>query len=265
MEKYTRRSRGTLVLVVAFLCLFTAGTAGATNGTTFPVDEAGIAAYVKVNESIDLEDILDIFMYEHIEVLNETYVIGTVQNADGVWTHLYVGADGWVIPYYLETEPASYIVRWNKSSPYEPTPENVTAMNTLEEMISRVCTYIEVDYETIQPEIRYYDFEYPNATNMTVIVDMAQGVTSDYFKIWIPSEFITGVNESSWSHYTDFRSHLYLDGVELVDSYPQGEKINYGISSLSFDYQHQIQVSNTYSDITYTTGVGWVLVYTKKL
>lgn len=264
MEEYTRRSKGTLVLVVAFLCLFTAGTAGATDGMTFPVDEAGIAAYVKVNESIDLEDILDIYMYDHIEVLNETYVIGTVQNADGVWTHLYIGADGWVIPYYLKTEPASYIVRWNKSSPYDPTPESVAAMNTLEEMISRVCAYIEVDYETIKPEIRYYDFEYPNATNMTVIVDIAQGVTSDYFKLWIPYEFIADVNESSWSHYTDRCSYLYLDGAMISNLHVHSEHINYDYSNVSFDYHHQIQVTNSFSGSGYTSGVGWVLVYTKK-
>ena len=152
MEKNKRmgKSKYISVLAAVSLCLFMAGNASATDGATFPVDDAGIAAYVKVSESIDLEDVLDIYPHGHVEVLNVTYAIGTVQNADGIWTHLYVGADGWVIPYYLNNEPASYIVRWNKSSTYDPTPENVTAMNTLEEMISRVCPYLGVDYETIK-------------------------------------------------------------------------------------------------------------------
>lgn len=256
------KSRNILVLAVAFLCLFMAGSATATDGTTFPVDEAGIAAYVKVNESIDLEDVMDI--YDYIEVVNETYVIGKVRNADGTLTHLYVGADGWVIPYCHKDEHASYIVRWNKSSPYDPTPESVAEMNTFEESISRVCTYPGVDYETIKPEIKYYDFEHPNATNMTVVVDIAQGVTSDYFQLWIPSESIAIVNESSWSHYTDEGSHLYLDGSLISYLRCCGEQRRYGDSSLSPDSAHEIKVTNCRSGSQYASGVGWVLIYTKK-
>ena len=266
MEKNKRMSKGKYILASAavFLCLFMAGNGSATDGTTFPVDDAGIAAYVKVSESIDLEDVLDIFQYGHVEVLNETYVIGTVQNADYyIWTHLYIGADGWVIPYYLNTEYASCIVRWNKSSPYDPTPENVTAMNTLEEIISRVCPYLGVDYETIKPEIKYYDFEYPDATNMKVIVDIAQNVSSDTFRLWIPSEFIV-VNESSWSHYTDQVSYIYLDGSR-INSLHCADCISYGYSGVSSDYFHQIEVTNKLYNSDYlTSGVGWVLVYTKK-
>ena len=283
------KSKYILVFAAVFMCLLMVGTATATDGktfpvgvidggpdveagrptkekigratdgTTFPVDDAGIAAYVKVSDSIELKDVLDIYPYGHVEVLNETYVIGTVQNADGIWTHLYIGADGWVIPYYLNTEHASRIVRWNKSSPYDPTPENVTAMNTLEEIISRVCPYLGVDYETIKPEIKYYDFEYPSATDMRVIVDIAQG-GGDSFKLWIPSEFIESVNECSWSHYGDGWSYLYLDGSDISAT----GAINYGYSSVSSDYLHQIRVSNKYPGSEYTSGVGWVLVYTKK-
>lgn len=257
--KWNKRAGDTLALTVALLFM-----AGAASATTFPVDEAGIAAYVNVSDTIDLEDVMSIYPSGHVEVMNETYVIGTVENADGVWTHLYIGADGWVIPYYLNTEHASNIVRWNKSSPDDPTPENVTAMNTLEEMISRVCAYIEVDYETIKPGIKYYDFEYPNATNMTIVVDMAQGVSSDTFNLWIPSEFIAGVNESSWSHYTDRYSFLNLDGIQISSLHYSAERINYGYSDVSFDYQHQIQVTNYFSGSEYTSGVGWVLIYAKK-
>lgn len=258
------KSKYISVAAAVFLCLFMAGNVSATDGATFPVDDAGIAAYVQVSESVDLEDVLDIFQYGHVEVLNETYVIGTVQNTDGIWTHLYIGADGWVIPYYLNTECASRIVRWNKSSPYDPTPENVTAMNTLEEVISRVCPYIGVDYGTIKPEIKYYDFEYPNATSMTVIVDIAQGVQSDTFELWIPSEFIAGIDESSWSHYTDYLSSLYLDGNRIHCLGYSFEYITYCQTSVSFDYDHQIKVTNNDEGSEYTSGVGWVLVYTKK-
>jgi len=253
--------RAGYITVIAVLLLFTAVNASATDGTTFPVDEAGIAAYVNMNKGIDLEDVTDLFEYGHIEVLNETYVIGIVKNADNIYTHLYIGADGWVIPYYLNNETASYIVRWNMSAPYDPTLEDVISMNTLEEMINRVCEKLEVDYEAIKPDIKYYNFEYPDATNMTVVVDIADGVGSNYFKLYIPSEFIAGVNESSWSHFTDFYSCLWLDAVVINQITSYG--LENGYSNLNFDHHYQIEVSNYFSGPQYTSGVGLVLIYTK--
>jgi len=135
-------------------------------------------------------------------------------------------------------------------------------MNTLEEIISRVCAHIGINYETIKPEIKYYDFEYPNATNMTAIVDIAQEVGSDTFELWIPPESFVDVNESSWSHYTDYYSVLYLDGTVINYNDWHGERIEYGYSSVSSDYLHQILVENRGG--SQSSGVGWVLIYTKK-
>lgn len=260
MKKFYRAG---YITVISVILLFTAVNASATDGTTFPIDKAGIAAYVNMNKGIDLEYVMGLYGIGNVEVLNETYVIGTVENDDGILTHLYVGADGWVIPYYLNNETASYIVRWNKSSPNDATLEDVILMNTLEEMINRVCEKLEVDYEAIKPDIKYYDFEYPNATNMTVIVDMAEEVTSNHFNLYIPSEFIAGVNESSWTYYNDYCSYLYLDNI-LISHLCSGEEINYEYLYLNFDHHYQIEVRNHYGGSTYTSGVGWVLIYTKK-
>jgi hypothetical protein len=257
------KSKAVVLLGAAFLCFFMIGNAGATDGTTFPVDEAGLAAYVKVNESIDLEKVMD--LYPYVEVVNETYVIGQVYNADGQYTRLYVGADGWVIPYIQRDRHASYIVRWNRSSPYDPTPKSVAAMNTFEESISRVCGNLEVDYETIKPSIKYYDFEYPNATNIMIVLDIAEGVgSSDYFELWIPPESIAIVNESSWSHYTDFGSLLQLDGGQTNALTSSHESMNVGSSSLSPNDSHTILVRYWTTGAGDTNGVGWVLIYTKK-
>jgi hypothetical protein len=260
-----------LVFAAVFLCLLIAETATATNGktfekigiatdgTTFPVDDAGIAAYVKVSESIELAKVVSVCNY--IEEMTTTYFIGQVQNSDDQTTHLYVGADGWVIPYYLNTEEASHIVRWNKLSDYDPTIENVTAMNTLEEVISRVCTNLEINYDSIKPEIKYYDFEFPDATNMVISYDIAQGATENSFELLIPSDFVT-VNESSWSFYANTGSSyskLYCDGQWIRDLLH--ESIAFGFYDLSYDYLHQIEVWNSESEDT--SGVGWVFVYRK--
>jgi hypothetical protein len=280
-----------LVFAAVFMCLLIVGTASATDGktfpvdaidggpdgdagrptkekigratggTTFPVDDAGIAAYVKVSESIELATVVSVCSY--IEEMTTTYFIGEVQNSDGETTHLYVGADGWVIPYYLNTEEASRIVRWNMLSDYDPTIENVTAMNTLEEVISRVCTNLEINYDTIKSEIKYYDFKYPDATNMVISYDIAHGETENSFELLIPSDFVT-VYESSWSFYLDYYAGLFCAGVSTIWSGgPGADYIAFGFYDLSYDYLHQIEVRNLATGSEYTSGVGWVFVYRK--
>jgi hypothetical protein len=295
MEMYKRMKMGKskyifiLVFAAVFLCLLIAGTSTATNGktvgltdlepdgeagrqtkekigsatggTTFPVDNAGIAAYVKVSESIELATVVPV-CYEIVE-MNPTYFIGHVTNSDGQTTLLYVGADGWVIPYYHKNSVASHIVRWNMSSDYDPTIETVTAMNTLEEVISKVCTILEINYDTIKPEIKYYDFEYPDATNMVIIYDIAHGETENSFELLIPSDLVT-VYESSYSLYTDCKAEVYYDGGVIGSILAGFESINRWPYSISSDYYHQIEVTNY--DLTgseYTSGVGWVFVYRK--
>jgi hypothetical protein len=233
----------------------------ATDGTTFPVDDAGIAAYVKVSESIELATVVLVCSY--IEEMTTTYFIGQVWNSDETITRLYVGADGWVIPYYLNTEEASRIVRWNMLSDYDPTIENVTAMNTLEEVISRVCTNLEINYDSIKSEIKYYDFEFPDATNMVISYDIAHGYTGNSFELLIPSDFVY-VYESSWSFYLDYYAGLFYDGVSTIwIGGPGADYIAFGFYDLSYDYLHQIEVRNLATGSEYTSGVGWVFVYRK--
>ena len=142
MEEHNEGTNSIFILVLAavFLCLFMAGNASAT---TFPVDEAGISAYVKVSDSIDLHEVMDNLMPHIAEVIevNPTYFIATVTNDDNQNTHLYVGADGWVIPYYLPSENVSKVVRWNIVSDEDPTPEEVSSMTTLEEVIQMILLF----------------------------------------------------------------------------------------------------------------------------
>jgi hypothetical protein len=257
------KSKYILVFAAVFLCLVMAGTATATDGTTFPVDDAGIAAYVKVSESIELAKV--VLVCDSIVEMNETYFIGVVRNHDGYNTFLYVGADGWVIPYYDKNSVASPIVRWNMLSDYDPTIETVTAMNTLEEVISRVCTNLEINYDTIKSEIKYYDFKYPDATHMVIIYDIAHGETENSFELLIPSDFVT-VYESSWSFYTDYKASLNRNGGCLCTCPSPGswnEAICLGSTNLNCNTPYQIEVRNQETGSEYTSGVGWVFVYRK--
>ena len=258
-------SRYVLVLTAVFLCLFMAGNASATDGTTFPVDDAGIAAYVQLSGSIDLQATMNNLLPHIADVIevNPTYFIVNVTNDDNQIAHLYVGADGWVIPYYLRTEMVGKVVRWNITSIQDPTPENVSSMTTLEEVISKTCAVTGVDYETIRSDIKFYDFEHPGANRMMVVVDMVSGGGSNSFYMAIPS--VVTVKESSYSHYYNkwggpySHIHVYVNGAPILDNTRTGEGVIYRNYDLTLDQKNTIKlVSGNYA---YTTGVGWVLVY----
>ena len=278
MEKNKRMGKAKYISVLAtvFLCLFMAGNASATDGTTFPVDEAGISAYVKVSESIDLHATMNNLLphiHDIIEV-NTTYFIVNVTNDDNQITHLYVGADGWVIPYYLRTENVSKIVRWNITSRQKPTPENVSSMTTLEEVIFKTCAAIGVDYETIKSDIKFYDFEHPDANRMKIIVDIIGYISysseENSFYMAIPS--VITVNESSYSHYAHGSSRPFASSSSIItvngttiSSFFNwySESVRYHNYHLTLDQRNTITLSaHAYNGATVsTTGVGWVLVY----
>ena len=271
MEKDKRRkgkSKNMSVLAAIFLCLLMAGNASATDGTTFPVDDAGISAYVKVSESIDLQATMNNLLPHISDIIevNTTYFIVNVTNDDNQITHLYVGADGWVIPYYLRTENVSKIVRWNITSSQDPTPENVTSMTTLEEVIFKTCAAIGVDYETIKSDIKFYDFEHPDANRMMIVVDMLMligGDGSNSFYMAIPS--MVTVKESSYSHYKHCNgygwSYILVNTTQI--SYFHSSPIEgamYNNYDLTLDQKNTIKLSDDIGRV-YTSGVGWVVVY----
>ena len=258
-------SKHILVLTAVFLCLFMAGNASATDGTTFPVDDAGIAAYVQVSGSIDLQTTMNNLLPHIADVIevNPTYFIVNVTNDDNQITHLYVGADGWVIPYYLGTEMVGKVVRWNITSIQEPTPENVSSMTTLEEVIFKTCAAIGVDYETIRSDIKFYDFEHPDANRMMIVVDMVIGRGSNSFYMAIPS--VVTVKESSYSQYyrggySYYHTYIYVNSVTILARSPSGEGSIYRNYGLPVDQKNTIELKAT-GIYAYTTGVGWVLVY----
>jgi len=167
-----KKKRYILIGIFLFLFLLTATilikTAKAeTTSNTFPVDEAGIAAYAKLNEPENIN--LSIFANacDSIEKLGESYMIGTIkiQNTVGfTQPHIYVGADGWIVAYYLKTEEASRIMQWNG---YEAGSLITT---TLQDAIDVICAKTGASYAL---PLKYYDFEFPEANKMTIVAELA--------------------------------------------------------------------------------------------
>lgn len=172
-------------------------TKAETSATTFPVEEAGIAAYVKL-DSVDITDLTEALNYfsENIRQ-GKTYVIGKVkitnQSPRGVqwfnYPHLYIGLDGWMIAYYLKGEETSQIMQWKG---YTAGKIETT---TLKEAIDIMAANIGVKYST---PIKYYHFQYPQANKLTLIVEtIIDG--SNCFSVTIPGILY----EASYSAYME--------------------------------------------------------------
>lgn len=148
---------------------------------SFPVNEAGIAAYVNVGQNIDLTKTMG--AYQEIIKINKTDIIGKVIIPNYMVDStplVYVGADGWIVAYYPKAEPASRIMQWNNyTAPYINT-------TTLADAISKMTTTLGVDYESIKGNVTYYDFRYPDANEMMMLVEKIDGEGTNSFSILIP-------------------------------------------------------------------------------
>jgi len=137
-------------------------------------------------------------------------------------------------------------------------------MTTLEEVIFKTCAAIGVDYETIRSDIKFYDFEHPDANRMMIVVDIHSGTVDNSFYMAIPS--VLTVKESSYSHYyhgsnSYSRTRIVVNSV-AISSYSgnYGEGAFYRNYDLPVDQKNTIELRVSGSG-SRATGVGWVLVY----
>lgn len=205
---------GMLCLIVFFTKLTKA------QETTFPVEEAGIAAYVKLDSDPEkmiqvLTTALNYYSEKEIPRTASNYVIGMVEVENGMlrlvphynYPHLYIGLDGWMVAYYLKDEEASQIMQWKDYTPGEITT------TTLKDAIDLMCDSIEVAYSG---DIKYYDFKFPDANKMTLIAETVSVGGSNSFSLTIPGTLY----EVSYSvyyggQYYNWYAKLIVDGTEV--------------------------------------------------
>jgi hypothetical protein len=240
-----------IILLIAGILLLAVNANAA-----FPVSEAGLAAYVNINGSIDPFQAINAFQ-QPLDVVNETYIIGRISGFDG---KVYVGADGWVIAYYSNTTNSSRIVEWGQfSSDPSSSISNITSTTTFDYPIRKVSEAIGADFSKVKPDIQYYNFKYPDATQMKIIIDTKIGSwyeTNEFF-ISIPSS--KTIYESSYSDFCNtFACNLQIDRVVLINN--NGYNIITGKYDLSRDTLHIIGVAVYNGYGTGKTGVAWVLL-----
>lgn len=206
--------------------------------------EAGVSAYFKSPDAINLNQVRSLFRTIETETAN--YILGSVPVAGYDITydaHVYLNTNGWVLAYYLAADPASKIFDTNA---YAGTSITSTKLRNV---LSAIASAAGSPFTGVT----YYDFRYPNATNLMFVA----GYTTSYlvtatFQINMPSS--NGYYHRSW-----FRggcsASVSLNGTNLGS----GE---YGILTSS---QLQPDIFNTFSVSTNCTGGpgkgGLVLIY----
>jgi hypothetical protein len=182
----------------------------------FPMNEAGISAYVKVDQTIDLTKAKPLFKV--LEDEKPGYIIGTVElsgYAEDWWPHVWIDKSGWILVYYPKAEPTSKLMHW---SSYLAKGEITTT--TLRETLFSVARKLGVDMAKVSSNMSYYHWQYPEATKMLIVIDSAGG--SNSFRYTVPNAMT--VFQGSGSHYgrsVDARynegwSETTIDGARLL-------------------------------------------------
>ncbi len=201
--------------------------------STFLNDEAGIAYYTNVSQTLNLATAKAEF--RTIEADEPNYVVGSLALSGLPETedvHVFVHKDGWILTYYLKAEPVGKIIDWNY---YSAGTLSKTKLSTGLEVMSLVLG-VSPTYTN------YYNFEFPNANKLKIVIEEVSGQNTDSFDIKLTSTFT--YYERSWAHYgTSSFSYLRLDGNQI--SYLNSGDFDYGELTpvqLTLDVFHTLEV-----------------------
>jgi hypothetical protein len=205
------------------------------NGSNaFPQDMAGIAAWVNAEQQIDLQLAAQAFD-SLLEVGDDTYtsefnyIIGKVgiaptPYATKIYPKVYVDTNGYIIAYFDNTEPASDIISWHEYG--DPALyDNPSIYFTTDTAIAAVCDKIGISFETIQNSIQFYDFEYPTAQKMLIVLNAVPSQLIERVHIAIPATYT--LYEASYSLFAYSASgsgsnYLYIDVLQ-PDQLPESQ------------------------------------------
>jgi hypothetical protein len=240
----------------SFLAL--ASTAQAQEkGVNFLQQEAGISAYVKVDQKIDLARVRGVFKTEE-EPLNDQYLIGEVALADlppETHPHVYVNKDGWIVAYYSNNAPASKIMQWIGYG------GGVISKTTLEDAIRKVYDALPLPYPQ---DVKYYHFKYPNATRIMVITKLNNKGRSRTESFYLTIPPAVRLLEASWAlRHSGYNSGRLGINDKWITNWLEGDGFLYDFTNLITTQakepsRHIINLENYGSG---STSVAIVLIY----
>lgn len=153
----------------------------AQTDSTFPSDEAGLAAYIKV-DSLDIEKAVDGF--DELYLMGGDWVVGIVwievypPYSTGKYTrrnvYVYIDSQGWVVAYFEKDTPTGAIMVWTEIDEIAPELVAITT-TTLEEALDKVLSSAEMDFDPFREQVGYFDFQYPDANSITLAASVTRG------------------------------------------------------------------------------------------
>jgi len=188
----------------------------------FPTNEAGISAYVKVEQTIDLNSARAFF--QGIQAEGTSYLIGIVEIKglpEELWPHLYVNIDGWFLTYYSKYDPASKLMPWNG---YEGGPITTTTLrDALVQFTTQYFASVQTAFafSSVEQDMHYYDFRYPEARAFVLAADFVSPAQEDSLRYAIPTGVL--VYEGSWAHYASQVGSWSVSQADGADLYRGGK------------------------------------------
>jgi hypothetical protein len=230
-------------------------------------DEAGISAWFRTPSTINLNSVRSSF--RTIEIETTDYILGSVPvpDYDESWdVHVYVHKDGWILAYYLAQDPVGKIYDWKAYH----NSGRTTISTKLENVIAVIANAAGFPFSSAN--VTYYDFRYPNATHLMLIVEwvyIQSGSESDSFQFKLPGSF--AYYQQSWSLANNCTasyscsSRYLLNGAEIkrLSMYGAGWQMAQGtfsVAQLPPDQYHTIEISVSGGYQIYGYG-GLALVY----
>ena len=232
----------------------------ALGAPAFPEESAGISAYVKVNQTINVTDpkVLDVF--KSLSELGENYVIGTVEvnnNGKKINVNVYADSNGWIVAYFSRGTPVAAITNWDIE--YPEIKDSV-----LHEAIEAFCSGAGIDYADISKDIKFYHFGVPeadkivafmNTINQVVLVPGEPSETSKRIYVLVPSKYSNPYSKpilrefsysifckNKWDKYGDKDEvGFYRDG-SLIRSVKGNERETWGTFTLSYGEPHILEL-----------------------
>ncbi len=191
------------VLGAALICaIFFTMNVGAVS--SFPKSDASISAYVNVGQSIDLEKVKVIF--NEVEKVGDNYIYGKTCIAEDTGgcmnVHVYADTDGWLVAYLGYNDHAANIMLWKTINLDNPA---FTISTTLSQALTNAATEAQVSFSPT--DVKYYDFKYPQANAMVILVKTQATGGSSIMQFQIPANYT--LYEASYYHYIYYYSRCY--------------------------------------------------------
>jgi hypothetical protein len=136
-------------------------------GAAFPAQTAGISAYAKIDQPLDLEKTKVAFR-DFVSV-GANFLVGVVEVPNfgrNTRVHVYVDDQGWVVAFLPKGEPTAGMMQWLPADINQPVIASITG-NVL---LDAIRTTTGASGISFLPAVGYYHFGYPEATELTLFV-----------------------------------------------------------------------------------------------